>query len=266
MRSTWIAFGIAVSLATIVAACDGRNAARPTPLPTQVTYSLTGYVTEPVDVPVAGAVITVQDGPHKGKASITDRAGSYALNGVDGGFTVQVAKDGYEPAWRGVTVPQTVALDVQITPLPLSDSVNGNWTVTFEPEAGCPNQLAGNVRTYRANIVQHGAQLGITLSGPTFAAPPAEFGGSIQGQDVSMYLPDGCDFYCYYGPSGPPEVIEVLGANQFLAISGQITATAGPSSINGTLSGTFALTTSATPPFSNLATCSGERHRVTFTR
>ena len=59
--------------------------------------------------------------------------------------------------------------------------------------------------------------------------------GTIHDLDVSIDLPSGCDFYCYYGPSSPPAVIENLGGNQFLAISGQITARVGRTSITGTL-------------------------------
>ena len=63
-----------------------------------------------------------------------------------------------------------------------------------------------------------------------------------------------------------PTVIEAIAADQFLAISGVVTATAGPTSIAGTLSGEFTLTKNAKPPFDVLATCSNEQHRVTFTR
>jgi Carboxypeptidase regulatory-like domain len=265
MKGTFIAFGIAVSVATIFGACDGRSPATPNPLPSsQPIYSLTGVVTEPVAVPVEGAVVAVLDGPHKGKSTTTDRAGTYALIGVDGGFTIQVTKDGYASAAKGVTVTQSLSLDVEITPLGLGN-ISGNWTVTFEPSSGCPSPLIGNVRTYRASIVQQGAQLTIALSGATFATPP-QLTGTIHDLNVSIDLPSGCDFYCYYGPSSPPAVIENLGGNQFLAIWGQITARVGRTSITGDLSGEFALMNSARPPFEILASCGSVQHRVTFTR
>ena len=265
MKRTSFAFGIAISLATIFGACDGRSPATPNPLPrSQPVYSLTGLVTEPVGVAVEGAAVAVLDGPHKGKLSTTDRAGSYALNGVDGGFTIQVTKDGYESAARGVTVTQSVSLDVEITPLAINRNISGNWTATFEPQSSCPSGLIGNVRRYRASIVQQGAELSITLSGAAFATPP-HLTGTIHDLVVSIDLPSGCDFYCYYGPSSPPAVIENLGGNQFLAIWGQITARVGKSSITGGLNGEFALMKSATPPFDITASCSNG-HRVTFTR
>ena len=94
--------------------------------------------------------------------------------------------------------------------------------------------MGGNARTYRASIAQQGADLSIALSGATFATPP-QLTGTIHDLNVSIDLPSGCDFYCYYGPSSPPAVIENLGGNQFLAISGQITARVGRTSITGTL-------------------------------
>ena len=109
MKGTSIAFGIAVSLATIVGACDDgnptpENTVRPSAIP---VHSLTGVVTEPVAVAVEGAAVTVLDGPYKGKSTITDGAGSYALIGLEGGFTIQVTKDGYASEARGVTYLQT---------------------------------------------------------------------------------------------------------------------------------------------------------------
>jgi len=265
MKGTFIAFGIAVSLATLFGACDSRSPVTPNPLPrSQPIYTLTGVVTEPVAAPVEGAAVAVLDGPHKGKSTMTDGAGHYALIGVDGGFTLQVTKDGYESAAKGVTVTQSLNFDVEITPLAINRNISGNWTVTFEPQSGCPSGLIGNVRRYRASIVQQGAELSITLSGAAFVTPP-QLTGTIHDLNVSIDLPSGCDFYCYYGPSSPPAVIENLGGNQFLAIWGQIGARVGKSSITGALNGEFALMKSATPPFEITASCSNG-HRVTFTR
>jgi hypothetical protein len=270
MKGTSIAFGIAISLATIFGACEGRSPTTPNFIPpsqappSQPIYSLTGFVTEPVGVAVEGAVVFVTDGRHKGKSTTTDSAGGYALNGVDGGFTVQITKDGYASTSRGVTVTQSITLNVEIMPLAIGN-INGNWTVTFEPTSGCPSPLIGNVRTYRASIVQQGAELSVTLSGATFVTPP-KLTGTIHGLDVSIDLPSGCDFYYCYSPTSPPDVIENLGSNQFLAIWGGITARVGQSSIAGALNGTFAMMNSATPPFEFSTSCSSERHRVTFTK
>ena len=267
MRGQAVAFGIAVSLATIVGACDDGNPTpdivRPSGLP---VHSLTGFVTEPVAVAVEGAAVTVLDGPYQGKTTITDRSGGYALIGLEGGFTVQVTKDGYTAEARGVTVPPTSTLDLEIKPLVIGGNIGGNWTVTFEPHSSCQSPLRGNARTYRAFIAQKGAELNIALSGATFTTPP-QLTGTIHDLSVSIGLPGSCDhYYCYYYGPSLPAVIENLNGNQFLAISGQIEATAGRSSITGTLSGDFVLTRGATLPFDVVASCTSPQHRVTFTR
>ena len=265
MKRASIAFGLAASVAALVGACDDRSPTSPNSV-----YSLTGVVTEPVGVPVEGATVTVADGPHKGKSSRTDSAGHYALIGVDGSFTVQVDKDGYTSSTRPVTVPQILALDVEITPLAISGNIRGDWTVTFAPHSSCPSPLNVDARKYRASIHQQDAQLTITLSGANFATPP-QLTGIIHDLNVSIALPAGVgcgfyDYYCHYGFTSPPAVIENLGGDQFLAISGQVTATVGRSSISGTLSGDFALIRGATPSFEIFATCTNANHRVTFTK
>jgi hypothetical protein len=265
MKRSSIAIGIAVSLAVVIGACDDRNPTSPNPVSAPRTYSLTGIVTEPTDVAVEGATVTVVDGTYKGKSSVTDSAGHYALIGVDGSFNVQVEKQGYAAATKAVTVPQTLALDLEITPLPISGNIAGNWTVTFEPLfCGPPSGVAP--RTYRASIVQQGAALSVALSGANFVAPP-QLTGTIHDLNVTIDLPGGCDgYYCYYGTIKPPAVLENLGGNQFLGIFGVIAATAGRSGISGTLNGNFTLMRSATPPFDIFATCRASDHRVTFKR
>jgi Carboxypeptidase regulatory-like domain len=268
MKRASIVFGLAASVAALVGACDDRSPTSPNRVapPGSPVYSLTGVVTEPVGVPVEGATVTVADGPHKGTSSFTDSAGHYALIGVDGSFTVQVDKDGYASSTKPVTVPQILTLDVEITALATSASIGGIWTVTFEPDSGCPSPFNLYARKYLVQIDQQGVQLTITFSGADFMNGN-QLGGTIHGLRVSIELPSSRDcFYCYYGPAAPPALIENLGGNQFLAIWGQITATVGRSSITGTLSGDFALMRSATPPLDIVATCTNANHRVTFTK
>jgi hypothetical protein len=268
MKRFSIALGIAVGLVAF-AACDGRSPTSPNAVPPTAPlaiYSLGGLVTEPVNVPVEGATVTVLDGAAKGTSSITDPGGGYSLTGVEGTFTVQITKDGYTSATRQVTVPQTISAHFEIMPLTPQANISGAWTVTFEPHRTCPDLPKADFRKYRASIVQHGAQLEVTLSGATFATPP-QLAGTIHGTTMSLVLPGGCTYYryCYSGFQAPP-VLESIAANQFLAISGLVTATAGRASLAGTLNGEFTLTKNATPPFDVLTTCSNEQHPVTFTK
>jgi hypothetical protein len=249
--------GFAAGLAAAIAACNGKSPTAPNPLPPPsdqpVTYSLGGRVTEPVNVPVEGASVTIMDGPYKGKSSITDGGGGYLLSGIEGTSTVQITKSDYTPTIQQIRVTQATLVDFEITPVSPHTDVNGAWTVTFEPNSTCPHLTKPDSRKYRASIVQQGAQLAVTLSGAGFMTPPEP--GTIHGSNMSLVLPGGsCAFYCYYGPIDPPAVVEAIAA------------TARPTSIAGTLSGEFTLTKNATPPFDVLGTCANEQHRVTFTR
>ena len=263
MKRSSIAIGVAASLAAIVGACDGHSPTSPNPVSRPI-YALRGIVTEPVGVPVEGATVTVIDGVHNNKSDRTDAAGHYTLIDVAGTFTVQVVKDGYAPASKQVSVPQTPELDVEIVPLAATGRIGGNWTLTLEPASDCQSTLNIGARKYRAAISQQDAQLEIALSGAPFVSPP-QLNGTLHDQNISIELPSGCSFYCYYGPPSPA-VIENLGGSQFLAITGQITATIVRSTITGTLSGDFTLTKQGTPPFDVIATCTSSQHIVTFTR
>ena len=265
MTRSSIALATASTLAVVVA-CDSRNPTSPNGFLSRPIYALTGTVTEPIDVPVEGATVTVIDGVHNNKSDRTDSAGHYTLIDVEGSFTVQVEKDGYVSAAKQVTVPQTATLDLEIVPLATTGRIGGNWTLTLEPDASsCPSGTNIAARKYRASIVQDDAQLRVTLSGAPFVTTP-QLTGVIRDLNVSIELPGGCtDFYCYYGPT-TPAVIENLAGTQFLGISGEITATVGRSAITGTLSGDFALMSHASPPFDIFTTCRSPQHVVTFTR
>ena len=263
MKAVSIAFGLAASVVVVAGACNGHSPTSPGDLAPTV-YSLSGLVTEPIGVPLAGVSVTVTDGPAKGKSSATDGNGRYVLVGVEGGFTVDISKEGYATASKPVTVPQMLELDVELTPLVPRINISGKWAVTFEP--GCQDFLAEDVKRYSASIVQQGAALEVALSGATFVTPP-QLTGTIDFRNISIVLPDGsCGWYCYYyAPTEPPGIVERIAANQFLVISGVITATAGQSSLTGNLDGQMTITRTATQPFDVVATCT-KRHQVTFTK
>jgi hypothetical protein len=267
MKKVSFALMVVVAFTAAVTACDDRNPTSADHVSPPRTYSLTGVVTEPTDVAVEGATVRVVDGTYMGKSSVTDSGGHYTLIGVDGTFNVQVEKDGYASTTKAVTVPQTLALDLEITPLPISGNIAGDWTVVFEPHSSCGPSPLNEARTYRASIVQQGAQLSIALSGAAFVTPP-QLSGTIHDLNVSIDLPMGCTSYCYYyyADTGPPAVIEDRGGIGFLAIWGGIVATVGRSGISGTLDGTFALMRQPNQPFNIIAGCELSGHRVTFKR
>jgi hypothetical protein len=268
MKAAVIPLTIAGVIAAMLGGCDDSGPTRPStssaPIPRFAT--LTGLVTEPVGVPVVDAAVTVVDGPSKGQSSPTGVDGRYVLSVSAGVLSIEIRKDGYASVTRQVVVPETRTLDVEITPLP-AKKINGKWSVTFEASAQCSGFPAdARVRSYQATITQQGkgTEIALELSGAKFATTP-RFSGTNEGGGVSISLtsPPGC-WYCYYEPD--PAIIEELGEDRFVGISGTILATVSGSKITGVLRGDFMVMETAKQPFKIQTSCSNEEHRVTFNR
>ena len=263
MKAVSIAFGLAASVVVVAGACNGHSPTSPGDLAPTV-YSLSGLVTEPIGVPLAGVSVTVTDGPAKGKSSATDGNGRYVLVGVEGGFTVDISKEGYATASKPVTVPQMLELDVELTPLVPRINISGKWTVTFEP--GCQDFLAEDVREVQR--VHRSARCGARSRalGGDVCDPAAADGNDRFPQHLDRSARRQLRVVLLLLRSdGTPGIVERIAANQFLVISGVITATAGQSSLTGNLDGQMTITRTATQPFDVVATCT-KRHQVTFTK
>ena len=215
----------------------------------QGTYRLSGVVLE-TDLPIAGAAVAVVSGQGTGLSTLTDSYGNYRLYGVAGAVQVEVSKAGY-------------------TPLTKTFTVSGNSVLDFRDvvQAGTPQQHAGTYaldlsantcvpfstplpdeykhRTYTAVITQDGPRLAVTLSGADFVNWNGRgngFKGRIQPDGVRFQIL--ADYYYYSGF----DVLERLPSTQALVIFGDVTATASPSGIAGTLSGEFVIYTDTAPP------------------
>jgi hypothetical protein len=267
MKRLYIASGIAVALAVTFAACNGKSPSGPsgvTPRDHRI-YSLVGTISEPIDLPVENATVTVLDGPHRGKYATTGLDGRYYLYDVDGGLTIQVSKQGYVTATQGVTVPDVLDQNVVITPAVPNADIGGLWTVTFTPHPSCPSLTKPAARKYQAFITQLGARVEIAFAGASFPAVPKAY-GTLHGTNLSITAAGGCaTSYCYYGPVAPA-LAEQLPGGKALTIEGIIAGAVRGSSITATLNGRFQLVTSPTPPFTVLNSCENEHHPVTFTR
>ena len=85
-------FALTVLSATV--ACGGGTTTSPAPSlpspPSPTTFSLSGTVREwPTARPVAGATVSVVEGPNAGSAAVTNATGNYRLGGLaQGEFTV----------------------------------------------------------------------------------------------------------------------------------------------------------------------------------
>lgn len=115
-------FGAAL-LACFVASCGGSKSptaptTTTTTIPPVVTYTITGLVTVGAStVPIAGAVLAVQDGPNVGKSATTDSAGRYTLaNLTPSGFTLAVSAAGHDGTSRGINLTASGTANFQLLP------------------------------------------------------------------------------------------------------------------------------------------------------
>jgi hypothetical protein len=85
------------------------------PLPTPVTYTLTGVISDPTGRGIEGARVEILNGANGGRATTTDGAGAYALTGlVAETFRMRASATGYDAGEQNVTVPDTTRADLTL--------------------------------------------------------------------------------------------------------------------------------------------------------
>lgn len=114
-----------IGLATAITACGGgsttpTNPSTPPSAPPPTTFTLSGRVTETPptqSVGIAGALITVADGPNAGRSITTDSNGNYTLGNLQqSGFTVTASAEGYESRSQGVDLTGNRTLNFNLSP------------------------------------------------------------------------------------------------------------------------------------------------------
>jgi Carboxypeptidase regulatory-like domain len=92
---------------------DGGSTTPSSPTPTSRTFTLSGQVTEALQTnPIAGARVSIGDGPNAGRSATTDTSGSYSLSGLQpSGFTVSASADGYQPRSQAVDLTSDKTLN-----------------------------------------------------------------------------------------------------------------------------------------------------------
>jgi Carboxypeptidase regulatory-like domain len=111
-----------------VIACGGSSSTPSPTTPTATTYTLSGTVTNATTAaPIAGATVTIGDGPNAGRSATTDGAGSFSITGLQSsGFTVTVAAAGYVTATKGVGLISNQTITVQLAPtIPSTYTLSG---------------------------------------------------------------------------------------------------------------------------------------------
>lgn len=115
----------AVVFVVAAAACSGSKetatSPSPTPPPTgsTLTFSLSGTVTGgnmytggAAPTALAGATVSIVDGPNAGKSTTTDASGKYAFTTLQqAGFTVKVSAATYVTQSRSITLTSNLTLD-----------------------------------------------------------------------------------------------------------------------------------------------------------
>ena len=228
-------------------ACGGNGPAAPaavSPVETaqgaataagRVVSSIFGVVSDTGYRALNGAIVTVVDGPQAGTSTTADANGQFTLAGrFDRNTTFRAAKEGYVTAaqtWScsgGADCQATAAPWLGFYLAPVSSppvDVAGRYTLTFSADSACtdlPDEV--RTRTYVASIapssspnVPAGTSFAATVTGASFARGLDNFTVGVSGDYVDLWLHGGHD----------PALMEQLGPNTYLAISGNAAAAAG---------------------------------------
>jgi hypothetical protein len=265
-RSKFVLAGAAIASALV--ACDKKNF----PSPAGPTYPVTaqylvGTVTEPVGIPLKGVLVTVTDGPFKGRGAQTGVEGHFEIPSVEGEFTLSFYKPDYAATTRHVNVADNISVNVEVPPVAPHPDVSGNWHVRFEPSQNCsPNTFSEPLAhvDYKAAITQRGARLDITFSDGGIVAPVA-VEGTIQASGLSTVLSLGCDYYCS-GASPAPTVMSRLPDGHVVVVAGAVSASVRDGAMEGWLDGSISLRSATKWPYELLGNCQDPQNRVAFTR
>jgi hypothetical protein len=151
-----------VLLVTLIStwACSDSNgtAPSPSPSPSPTTFSLSGKINDSdTSAAVAGATVSVADGPNAGQSATTDSSGNYSFTALQqSGFTVSVSAPSYISQSLGVTLTSNRTLNFSLRPQPMGITLNGRVTdaATGGPIAGAVVSINGRYRGTTDNAGQ----------------------------------------------------------------------------------------------------------------
>jgi carboxypeptidase family protein len=222
---------IAIGAITFALGCSSHPSSntpsRPSPVPQPPPAPryqvLSGYASDTAFRPVAGATVTLVDGPQAGASTASNEAGRFTFAGTfEVGTTVRVSKEGYTSATATArpngssngTVWAFVLLDALAKPVDLV----GDYTLTIVADSACtgiPDDV--RTRTYSASIgitpgsdTQSGTSLMLAARGASFVSIHDSFPIGVAGGDVAFTINAGEDF----------GLIEKIAPGTFLAIGG----------------------------------------------
>jgi len=249
----------------------------------RVVPGIFGFVSDTAFRALNGATITVVDGPQAGTSTTADATGQFTLTGsFDRRTTFRAAKEGYVTAaqtWScsgGADCQATAApwLGFYLAPLSSPLDVAGRYTLTFTADSACmdlPDEV--RTRTYTAAIaasaspnVPAGTSFTATVGGAAFVSGLDNFTVGVSGTYVDLWLHGGHD----------PALVEQLGPNTYLLISGNAAGAAGSaplSSMSAAFDGWIEYCVTTTTPRAGhacegtvLRRCESSHHRLVLTR
>jgi hypothetical protein len=102
----------------VATSCGGSTTSPSMTTANAARFSLTGQVVESTSVMVvtiAGATVTILDGPNAGRSATTDGSGHYGLTGLQlSSFTVNVSANDYAPQSMSVTLGASQMLSFRL--------------------------------------------------------------------------------------------------------------------------------------------------------
>ncbi len=162
-----------------------------------IVWTLSGRVVKEQGVAVAGATVTVQDGPNASRSTTSGPDGSYVIGNLkQGGFTVSATGSGFNQVFAGVTlvrdIRQDFTLNTQAPPTPPGTGTPGGNT------PGGTNPGGGSFNGSVSLTTSGGKVTSISISGcRSYSAtlrPPVAMSGSLSllnsdGRDgLSMFF------------------------------------------------------------------------------
>lgn len=218
MRAALLAVGV-----MIVSACGGNNVTSPTLPPGAAAdaWAGRGTVHDAIGRAIAGARVTVLDGPQRGVTVFTDGQGSFQFEPVfRSGFNVRASKAGYRDHAIWIPGPETPAR-FRLDSINAALNISGNYTLTFTADTACTS-IPGYARrrSYEAAVSYTGGTILVSLGGGGYGG--AAGGGYFNNVLYARVFEDTLQLYL----TDPP-VLEHFQQGSYLMISGQADGSVG---------------------------------------
>ena len=168
-----------------------------------------------------------------------------------------------DPVVRTVVASDNLVTDFDLHATVTPIDISGNWTMTLTASAACRQSLPEAFRERKFDVVisQQATRARLRLISSTLDESDGEwfFDGRPTDRVLRMDLPRGRPLFDWL-------LLEYLGGNRFLAISGAIAATLGAADMVGTLDGDIVLYQTQAGPTLEVAACRDSGHSLVLRR